>query len=454
MSFSFGTSQPSTGFGFGTPAAAPAPAPAPTATSAFSFGTPGAPAPATAAGAFGAAVTPGFGLGGAVGSTPATSTGFGFGAPAGTAFSLAAPPVATSVTSTMAGGFGGFGASAAAAATSTAGAFNLGAPGTKPATVGFGFGAPAAAATSAAVAPLNFNTYAATPASGGFGAAATTAPGGFAGFGGGTLGTASVTTTSSSLAFGAPPTTLVPGTALGVGLGGTSAAPPPAFGALSSTPASTGYSQGLGGTSNPALAGAAAQNTIGDGGKGGLAKTIKETMVPQQLSQNMEDFKKFVKEEKSVSSEIAHISSKTHHQIKNDIDGLSGLVKALSHGLAKNRAQLDWLKMAAAQELLNVEIAQRTKDTPPAMQYENVAPYDYFSRMVLNFENQMLIYKRQIEETEQHLQTAANRQNISPDDIMKAIQRLQTSFTNLAGRFQKIHEAVKQQKEQYIQLHR
>ena len=60
----------------------------------------------------------------------------------------------------------------------------------------------------------------------------------------------------------------------------------------------------------------------------------------------------------------------------------------------------------------------------------------------------------QIEETEQHLNSASNRQSVSPDDVMKAIQRLQASFTNLAGRYQKIHEAVKQQKEQYIHLHR
>ena len=112
------------------------------------------------------------------------------------------------------------------------------------------------------------------------------------------------------------------------------------------------------------------------------------------------------------------------------------------------------LQVSAAQELLNVEVAQRTRDTPPAMQYENVAPLEYFARLVANFEGQMLLYRRQIEETEQHLNSASGRQSVSPDDVMKAIQRLQASFTNLAGRYQKIHEAVKQQKEQYIQLHR
>ena len=42
-------------------------------------------------------------------------------------------------------------------------------------------------------------------------------------------------------------------------------------------------------------------------------------------------------------------------------------------------------QVSAAQELLNVEVAQRTRDTPPAMQYENVAPLEYFARLVANF---------------------------------------------------------------------
>ena len=49
--------------------------------------------------------------------------------------------------------------------------------------------------------------------------------------------------------------------------------------------------------------------------------------------------------------------------------------------------------MRLLQELLNVEIAQRTKDTPPALQYENTAPYDYFNRLVAGFEAQMGHYR-------------------------------------------------------------
>jgi len=415
--FPFGAAPNASTAGFGAPAAAVAPT-----SSAFTLGAP----PAVAA-----TSTAGFGFGPTATNTP-TSTGFALGAP---------PAVATS-----AAGFGGFGA----AATSAAPGLNFGAPAAKTAAPGTGFGF--GAATTAAPT-LNFGAQpaAATTAAGGFGAfgaAATTsaAAPGLGGFGAPAAATAAPTS-AAPLGFGAP----AAATASTVGLGGTAA---PAFGltpaASSAATATTTAIQGLGGTANPAAAGGGQGAQDGKGG----AKTVKETPVPQPLQQHIEDFKKFVKEERGVSSDIAHVSSKTHAQIRRDIDGLSGLVKALGHGLAKNRAQLDWLKVSAAQELLNVEVAQRTRDTPPAMQYENVAPLEYFARLVANFEGQMLLYRRQIEETEQHLNSASGRQSVSPEDVMKAIQRLQASFTNLAGRYQKIHEAVKQQKEQYIHLHR
>jgi hypothetical protein len=43
-------------------------------------------------------------------------------------------------------------------------------------------------------------------------------------------------------------------------------------------------------------------------------------------------------------------------------------VSVLATGIQKNRVALDRLKLDSAQELINVEIAQRTKDTPPSMQ--------------------------------------------------------------------------------------
>ena len=69
---------------------------------------------------------------------------------------------------------------------------------------------------------------------------------------------------------------------------------------------------------------------------------------------------------------------------------MNQLVSTLVTGLSRNHALLDKIKIEAAQEILNAEIAQRTRDTPRGLQYENVAPYEYFTRLVSKFESQMV----------------------------------------------------------------
>ena len=97
-------------------------------------------------------------------------------------------------------------------------------------------------------------------------------------------------------------------------------------------------------------------------------KSAKESMIPAELGATVEELKKMVKEEKGVSSDISHVSAKAYNKIKEETEALAQLVNVLATGVQKNRAALDRLKIDTAQELVNVEIGQRTKETPPAMQ--------------------------------------------------------------------------------------
>ena len=180
----------------------------------------------------------------------------------------------------------------------------------------------------------------------------------------------------------------------------------------------------------------------------------KETNIPNELLETVEGFKKYVKEERSISSDIAHASPKIHTKISEEIAAMNQLVSTLMTGLSRNHALLDKIKVEAAQEILNAEIAQRTKDTPRGLQYENMAPYEYFTRLVSKFETQMVHYRRQIEETEQHLISMASGQAMTPEDVARAMQRLHSAFVGLAGGYQNIHEQVFNLSESFVQWHR
>ena len=195
----------------------------------------------------------------------------------------------------------------------------------------------------------------------------------------------------------------------GLALGAAPATSGLSFGAPASTAATTAVASttlapapsGLGGT-NVGL-GTSASVTAPSDAKSAAAQNQKEMAIPNELLESVEEFKKFVKEERSTSSDIAHASPKIHNKISDEISAMNQLVSTLMTGLARNHALLDKIKVEAAQEIINAEIAQRTKDTPRGLQYENMAPYEYFTRLVGKFETQMVHYRRQIEETEQHL---------------------------------------------------
>ncbi|KAM9319303.1 nucleoporin p58/p45 [Gastrophryne carolinensis] len=385
--------------------------------------------------------TTGFSFGGSTTTTlnPATGTA----AP----FSFATNQAASNTGTTPFGGFG------TPAATSTASATG-GLFGAKPAT-GFSFGAQntGTATTTASGFSLNFGKPAGSAAPFSLTTPATTS------------------STGLSLAS-ALTTTPAPGTGLSLNL--NSAAAP--------TTASTGLSLGLTGSlfqnTNPAASGlgqnplgltAPAAPTTTNEGLGGIdfssssdkksdktgtrpedSKALKDENLPQVICQDVDNFQKFVKEQKQVQEEISRMSSKAMTKVQEDIKALKQLLSVASSGLQRNTLAIDKLKIETAQELKNAEISLRTQKTPPGLQHENTAPSDYFRALVEQFEVQLQLYRQQIEELENHLATQANSSHLTPQDLSLAMQKLYQTFVALAAQLQSIHENVKMLKEQYL----
>ena len=114
------------------------------------------------------------------------------------------------------------------------------------------------------------------------------------------------------------------------------------------------------------------------------------------------------------------------------------------------RLKLDQLKQTCGQELVNVDIAVKTRDTPASMQYDNVAPLEYFSRLVTQFEQSMLEYRQAIASAETHLQAVASgAPGLSPGDIVSAVQRMQQGLTHLAAKYQVLHTTINEYKSQF-----
>ena len=118
--------------------------------------------------------------------------------------------------------------------------------------------------------------------------------------------------------------------------------------------------------------------------------------------------------------------------------------------MIKFRLKLEQLKQTCGQELVNADIAVRTRDTPASMQYDNVAPLDYFYRLVNQFEESMLDYRQAIQSAETHLRAVASgAPGLSAEDIVSAVQRMQQGLTHLAAKYQVLHTAINEYKSQF-----
>lgn len=117
----------------------------------------------------------------------------------------------------------------------------------------------------------------------------------------------------------------------------------------------------------------------------------------------MQGFKEFVKKQKSFSSDVARCSIKEFKKVEHEIDLVNNLLNEVEKQLQNNRAIAEKLKYDTSNVLQHVEIAQRTLDTPPGLQYDNSTPFSFFMELADKFERNMHALKMQIDNTDKYI---------------------------------------------------
>lgn len=179
---------------------------------------------------------------------------------------------------------------------------------------------------------------------------------------------------------------------------------------------------------------------------------VKELQLPQEIIATVDTLKAHFKQQKTLSSDIVRASTTKLYNISNELNKLNWSLTEIHNNVDANYAAIKQLRGETTKAIQEAEIAQRTHDTLSGLQFENTAPLFYFMELVRKFEAEMQNLSKQVELTEKHMNSLANPQVFTADDLKKGLQQIHECFIALAGRLQETHRMVETQNEQFLNL--
>lgn len=124
-----------------------------------------------------------------------------------------------------------------------------------------------------------------------------------------------------------------------------------------------------------------------------------------------------MKQQKNLGCEVSRAPVKPMHKVTEDAEALNKLLTSVSSALQKNRVTANKLKSDTTKCLSLCEMAQRTHDTPPGLQNDNIAPLEFFIQLVSKFERDILVLRQEIDNTEKHVNSLAYPAILTPQGI-------------------------------------
>lgn len=175
-----------------------------------------------------------------------------------------------------------------------------------------------------------------------------------------------------------------------------------------------------------------------------------EMPVPNEILQLVNNLKDFLKQQKTMSTELARMSSKGSNEVAGDITMCQKNLQFIEHNLDKQKTCVEKLKYETNKCLQDFEIAQRNHDHPAMVQTDMESNIKYFAELIKSLQEKGNILKNEIENTQQYLATLPYNNNVTVDELRRIGEMYYKNVIALAGHLHGIHNEVQVLKARHL----
>ncbi|CAH8469588.1 unnamed protein product [Schistosoma turkestanicum] len=179
----------------------------------------------------------------------------------------------------------------------------------------------------------------------------------------------------------------------------------------------------------------------------------KDLVVCNEISTSLDEFKKFLIQQKKHHEELSNLSHNNLITLRDDLKTVSQQVSSTISNLRQTSTTISRLKTEVLKEEKNASLAHKTFDHGLSIKSDNNELTSYFMKKINEFDTRIRLYKQELEVFEENVYSQPLTP-MTPRDLLNILHLIDHDFINLAAQLYTAHESIKTLKSNYLKKYR
>nr|AAW27168.1 SJCHGC06473 protein [Schistosoma japonicum] len=179
----------------------------------------------------------------------------------------------------------------------------------------------------------------------------------------------------------------------------------------------------------------------------------KDLVICSEISTSLDEFKKFLIQQKKHHEELAALSYGHLNSLRDDLKTVNQQVSSSISSLRHTSTAISRLKSDVLKEEKNAGIAHKTSEHGLSIKSDNNELTSYFIKKISDFDTRIRLYKQELEVFEENVYSQPLTP-MTPRDLLNVLHQMDNDFISLAAQLYTAHEGVKAIKSNYLKRYR